>query len=390
MSENIKGYFLFPTYVKKNEALVFTGVMNKMNMQVKELSKWFDTTFLIIYASPSWTKFQHKIINRLFVFSSLKREYDETIEKMDSPDFIYIRKVEADRDYIDFLKMIRRIFPNTTLLVELPTYPYEKEAYKKLISKVSLLKDRHYRKRYKDYIDRFVVLTDDTTVFGVPTINIMNGIDVESQPLIREKEREYRESINFIFVGMMQPQHGLERIIKGLREYNKIEKNKKIKFLFVGCGPEYEKYKSLTSKNRLDDSIVFYGNKTGSELDELYNCADIAICPLGCYKTIPLETRSSALKTREYLARGLPVVTGCVEDVFERFESDFYIEFNNDDSYIDLGCVIDWYQALVSKYGSREVLASEIRKYACKYVDNSFTMKPVIDYIQSKSNKTEE
>ena len=109
-----------------------------------------------------------------------------------------------------------------------------------------------------------------------------------------------------------------------------------------------------------------------------------------CYKTIPLETRSSALKTREYLARGLPVVTGCVEDVFERFESDFYIEFNNDDSYIDLGCVIDWYQALVSKYGSREVLASEIRKYAYKYVDNSFTMKPVIDYIQSKSNKTEE
>lgn len=377
------GYYLFPTYVKRNEPLIFTGVMKKIDMQVKELSKWFDTEFKVIYAPSNWSWFQHKILNRLLVFSSQKREYEKTITEMADPDFIYIRKVEADRDYVRFLASLRRNFPRAKILVEIPTYPYEKEAYRKLRSKTGLLKDRIYRKKYKDYIDRFVVFSNDRIVFGVPAISTMNGIDVRSQKMIGEKSRKYKDSINLIFVGMMQPQHGLERIIKGLQAYYKGANTEDIRLLFVGDGPEYPYYSALAKKCGIERYIRFFGKKTGKELDDVYNNADIAICPLGCYKTLSAETRSSALKTREYLARGLPVVTGCIEDVFERNPSDFHLDFENDDSIIDVRRIVDWFKNLRRSYNSREILAKEIREYAFRYVDNASTMKPIIDYINS-------
>lgn len=376
-----KGYYLFPTYVKRNESLVFTGVMNKMDMQVKELSKWFDIDFNVIYASSNGTMLKNKVINRLLVCSSLKREYDKIIDEMNNPDFVYIRRVEADHDYIEFLASIREKYPFTKILVEIPTYPYEKDAYRKLKFKIGLLKDRKYRKEYKNYIDRFVTFTNDNMIFGVPTIRTMNGINVESQKLIGEKPETYKATINIIFVGMMQPQHGLERIIKGLEEFNKKRHGYKIKLLLVGHGPEYDSYKLMSSQYGLDKYIKFFGKKTGKELDYIYDCADIAICPLGCYKTLSPETRSSALKTREYLARGLPVVTGCIEDVFEQYNCDYHIDFENNDTILDVEKIVNWYEKLMEKYQSRAEMASEIRNYAYEHVDNASTMKPIIDYI---------
>lgn len=386
----IKGYYLFPTYIKEGEPLIFTGVMNKMDMQVKELSKWFHTEFKVIYAPSCWTKFQHKVLNRVFVFYSQKREYDKAVSEMDSPNFIYIRKVEADKEYIDFLRKMRTKFPSSKIIVEIPTYPYERDAYKRLTSKINLIKDRVYRKKYKEYIDRFVTFTSDEFIFDVPTIRTMNGINVDSQKLIGEKPKDYQNAINLIFVGMMQRQHGLERVIRGIKEYYRNNPSTIVRCLFVGHGPEYEPYKSMTKQIGVEKYIKFCGKKSGNELDEVYDCADIAIAPLGCYKTLAPETRSSALKTREYLARGLPIITGCIEDVFEQFPCEYHIDFENNDSNINIQHVVNWYQQLMDKNASRLELASTIRNYAYLHVDNASTMKPIIDYISGVEKKKQE
>lgn len=384
------GYYLFPTYIKEGEPLIFTGVMNKMDMQVKELSKWFNIEFKVIYAPDSWTKFQHKVLNKVLVSYSQKRKYDKAISEMISPEFVYIRKVEADKEYIGFLRKLRTQFPSSKILVEIPTYPYEKDAYKKITSKINLLKDKIYRKKYKDYIDRFVTFTNDEYIFGVPTIRTMNGIDVDSQKLIGNKPAEHQKSINLIFVGMMQRQHGLERIIKGIRDYYKNNPSTIVKCLFVGHGPEFEQYKILTEQSGVEKNILFYGKKSGDELDQIYDCADVAISPLGCYKTLAPETRSSALKTREYLSRGLPIITGCIEDVFEQFPCEYHIDFENNNSVIDIQEVVNWYQELLDKYESRIKLATDIRNYAYLHVDNSSTMKPIIDFLSSVEQKKQE
>jgi len=378
-----KGYYLFPTYVKKNEKLSFVGVMNKMQMQVKEFSKWFNIKFMIIYAPDDWTKWRSKVCNKLLFWYSQDREYQEAIDLMKKPDFIYIRKVEADRKYMCFLKKLRKIFPKTKIIVEIPTYPYEKEAYSKWYRKISLLKDRKYRKQYKLYIDRFVIFSNHDIIFGVPTIKTMNGIDMSSIPVIGEKSNSFCDSLNILFIGFMQRQHGLERIIKGLRNYIDENKDNHIRFLFVGDGPELETYRKLANEYNLNRYILFMGKKEGSELDNICNEADIAVSPLGCYKTLTPDTRSSALKTREYLARGLPIITGCIEDIFEQYDCDFHIDFPNDDSDIDIKKVIEWYSNLIHKYGSRENLVQEIRKYSLQHIDNSSTLKPVIDFINS-------
>ena len=372
--------------MKKNEELVFTGVMNKIRMQVEELSNWFEIEFKVIYASEKWTCFQHKVLNRLSIFHSLEREYDSAIEEIQTPDFIYIRKVEADNSFLRFIKTLRERFPSAKIIIEIPTYPYEKDAYNKFYLKINLLKDKIYRNKYKDYIDRFVTFTDDDEIFGVPTIKTMNGIDVMAQKIIGEKHEKYEKSLTLIFVGMMQRQHGLERVIKGLKDYYYKSPDLKVFCLFVGNGPEYSKYKDLASKFCVDKYIRFFGTCTGEKLDEIYDCADVAIAPLGCYKTLACGTRSSALKTREYLSRGLPIITGCVEDVIEKFPCDFHIGFENNDSAIRIEEICDWYQSLMEKYESREKLALLIRDYAYKHVDNSSTMKPIVEYICFKND----
>lgn len=88
----------------------------------------------------------------------------------------------------------------------------------------------------------------------------------------------------------------------------------------------------------------------------------------------------SSLKSVEYLAKGLPVISGCVEDIMEYEEGKkFFKIFPNDESIIDMEQVIDFYDSICEV--SDKGLHKEIREYAKKTVDMSVVMKPVINYI---------
>ena len=59
--------------------------------------------------------------------------------------------------------------------------------------------------------------------------------------------------------------------------------------------------KQLLDSLLLKSHVIFYSNKSGKELDELYDGSDIALGSFGMYK-LGLYTLG-ALKTREYLAK---------------------------------------------------------------------------------------
>ena len=151
----------------------------------------------------------------------------------------------------------------------------------------------------------------------------------------------------------------------------------------VGEGEELELYKSLVKKHHLEEYVRFYGKRIGKDLDAVYNKADIAMGTFAFYKAG--ITISSALKVKEYMAKGFPVVSGCYEDSFGKEDIDFYLGFANDDSTVDMAKVVRFYENLLVKYGSREALRDRIRSYAKEKVDMSVVMKPVIDYIHAES-----
>ena len=267
--------------------------------------------------------------------------------------------------------------------MEIPTYPYNKELLNNKTMWPWFFKDMLYKGYLSKYIDRICTFSDDEYIYGIKTINICNGICIDNfHAEYNKKEKD--DCINLLTVAQFQKSHGYERIIKGLKKYyedNKIKK--RVVFHMVGYGEELSYYKSLVKKYKLQDYVILYGKKIGKDLNDIYNIADIGLGCFGLYKR-KIEI-SSALKTREYLAHGLPVVSGAFEDAFEKESCEYYLQFPNDKSEVSIMEIVSFYNALLRKYNV-EKLKNNIFCYAKRNVDMKVVMRPIIDYIINFEN----
>ena len=147
----------------------------------------------------------------------------------------------------------------------------------------------------------------------------------------------------------------------------------------VGEGGEKKTYERLVKRYSLEDRVIFCGYRDRDELEELYDRADIALGCFGFYKRG--ISKSSALKTREYLLHGLPVISGCQEDIFrDNKDISFYMEVANDNSDIDFNEIVEFYRRIYEGKTVNEI-RSMIREFAYNTIDVSITFKPVIEYL---------
>src|SRR5665647_345220 len=270
---------------------------------------------------------------------------------------VFIRYIHfANPFFISFLKKLKRI--NVTILLEIPTYPYDQE-YKNLpiSSKIVLLIEKFSRRQFKNYVSRVITLTPHVNIFGIPTIEISNGIDTNSINIIQKNKLD--NDIHLIGVASMAHWHGFDRVIEGLYNYyNNGESNKKKVFFHIAGdsdNTESIRYKELVKKCDLSNYVIFYGRKTGKELDMIYNKADIAVGSLGCHRISIKNVKT--LKNREYCARGLPFFYSETDVDFE--DKDFIFKVPSNDSPIEIEEIINF----VTNNKLDEV---KIRKYACE------------------------
>lgn len=289
-------------------------------------------------------------------------------------DWIYNRYGMMDTFYYRVLKRLHK--NGARIIIEIPTYPYIGERSKGILYRLMFWWDSLYTGKLKHITDRIVTYSQDQEIFGIPTIEIMNGVDVEAiQPVC--KGEKMNDTIDLLMVALMQPHHGYERLLKGLKTYYENGGTREIFCHFVGDGPEKKNYEELTEKYGLQKHAKFYGMKGGKELDQIYDKADIGVCSLGCYKKSIYW--SSELKAREYLAKGIPIVAGIEVDIFKTIDKKFYLQFSNDDSEISMQKIIDFYDNIYA-FDTKGV-AKEIRKMAQKYIDMEAVMQPVCTYI---------
>lgn len=90
-----------------------------------------------------------------------------------------------------------------------------------------------------------------------------------------------------------------------------------------------------------NEHVVFHGAKYGDELDELYDLADAGLAAFGSYKE-GIE-KLCTIKAREYLAKGIPVVLGCEDNLFLNEAKRYGIIFPNDDSIIDILTIVSFW-----------------------------------------------
>lgn len=368
MKEKKKGYYIF--FGSNSD-----GVNRKIDMQIKELSNFFDVTK--IQVPQKHKNFVQKIISCL-PFAQKGYLYQKIEQEIVNPDFIYLRRMTADKAYVTFFANIRSKYPKCKILIEIPSYPYFRDSYfhnfKHLFrSFPDLIKDLIYTKLLKKSVDRIVTFSEDDEIYGIPTIKSMNGIDVQNVQIVQSVKND--NQINMISVAMVAPHHGYERIIEGLHNYYSRGGNENLVYHCVGHGSEIEYYKDLTRKYHLESHVIFYGKKSGSELDEIYSKMHLGMDCFGLYKDKRYYV--SSIKAREYLAKGLPVITGVRSDVFERYPTDYYLEFPNDKSPLDMNQIIKFCNKM---YEERNI-HKNIREYAKKTVDNSVVMKEIVEFI---------
>ena len=304
-------------------------------------------------------------------------------EEFDTADFLYMRRPEAMTPTMrKVLLEAKKRNPSIKIVIEIPTYPYDKEyedrKYKKIkLGPLVLLWDRYNRTRMKGIVDYFAVLNNIDTVFGVPTLRISNGIDIQSIPERVPLENVSNE-IHICAVALFVSWHGYERVIEGLRDYYHNGGSRQIMVHFVGEGNELSSYNDLISKYGLSDHFIFHGYLEGNELDAIYNRCTLALGSFGFYK-IGVDL-SCNLKSREAVARGIPSVTGCSTDIFTKGYS-YYLEFPNDPSPIDIEKMVSFHDEIYRE--GQEKVIKAIRAYAYQTVSMESAMREVINYFRS-------
>ncbi len=297
-----------------------------------------------------------------------------------SYDYVYMRKPVFTKSFLRYLATLKSLNPSIQLIMELPTYPYDKE-FDTPRKKLTLAKEKHHRKQLHNNLDRIADLSGHETIFDVPTVQVINGIDFENTPA---RLPSFTKGImNVLSVSGCQPWHGLDRILRGLSDYYSQDDQPVSIFLhLVGEGPELENLKHLAKELGLDQHIRFYGEMKRADIGELYNRCTLAFESLGWHRTG--VTRSSSIKSREYFAKGIPFIYSCQLDVFEKDSVDFCLRIPSDDTPVDFNQIAAFHEALYGKEEEQDLI-ERIRRYGENHVSMDKAMSDVIAFIQNEN-----
>lgn len=306
------------------------------------------------------------------------------IEIDSDTDVLYFRRISPSFKLIKRLHYLKTISTKLRVIMEIPTYPFVKQKEDKTLKKtinriigLSLL---------RFYVDRIVIIGEPIErLYHIPTICACNGINYDDVK-IRKISACNNDSaaIHLICVSSCSKSHGYERVIDGLKNYYSGADDKEDVFLhLVGEGRCLEEYKTLAREsNLIDDKIFFYGNKTGTDLDAIYDKSDIGLVCLGTYKTH--ITYSSALKAREYAAKGLPMVNDVCLDICNDKTKDYVLTVLSEPAPIDIQDIIDFYHKIYDGKHKEEV-AEKIRETFYPYCDWKYVFQEVITYIKKEN-----
>lgn len=353
------------------------GIAGKIRNQVKVLNKnGLNCSLCVLEPGISRSDTLKSKFLYSLPFSNILPRWKVSKQLVDA-DYIYFRRpLCITHSLLRFLKRLKK--QGTKIILEIPTFPYDKE-FDSIALKVVLFRDRLNRRRLKKYVDLITYLGDKQPsgyIWGVKSIQLKNGIDCSSIRIITPKRHN---SINLICVSSCEYWHGYERLIKGLYNYQHSTNSIKVFIHVVGEGPELQKYCDEVTRFGLEQYVFFHGKLYGEELDSLYDEMDVSIGCLGFHRKNMIV--SSELKSRESFAKGLPFAASCDIDVFLDYPTEYFLKLESGEEPISIDSIVDFYNYLATK-GSKEQVISEIRDYAESHFDIMNQFLPVVSFIK--------
>ena len=303
-------------------------------------------------------------------------------KRMDfSPILHYMEREEIEAIYIRTyhnanpftIRLVKRLKTRgIDTILEIPTYPYDQE-YQSRSEKLQLAIDRLFRHRFCRYIDRIVTFSDDTEIFGRPTLRISNGIDFRHIALRRDPPSA-RDGLHLIAVAEIHFWHGLDRLVEGLGRYYSHQPDYPVYVHLVGplSGPR-EEQEILTPLHRygLEQVVILHGPMHGAELDALFDRCHLAIGSLGRHRSG--ITSIKTLKNREYAARGFAFVYSESDADFDH--QPYVWKVPADESPIDIAQLVEFYR--------QQSLSPPAIRSSIAHLAWSEQMQPIVQYLLS-------
>ena len=347
-------------FEKTPETLLSNGVAKKINLHLKCLEKYGDQVDYIytdgkdVFFSENGKEsiIAKKDCKNFKYFNKVVVLCKNIIKKQNlSYDFVYIRHVAFSLRGFLALKFISK--RSKAVYLEFPTFFIPKRNPKNFV--------KYFFNPYlHKYIHKAVVDSLDKVAYKMPTLRIINGTDLAT---IQTREPTFSDTIHVMLVAYIQDYHGIDKIISATDSYYKNGGKRDVIFHIVGDGPALEKNRKLVEEFGLKDRIIFYGPLHGKELDDIFNLCEIGISSLS-NKEIGV-TCSSTLKSKEYLAKGLPIISDTMLDVFvDNPKYFFYIlesKFNFDE-------LIAFYDEVYSNHDKKQII-QDIRAFANETCD---------------------
>lgn len=384
-----------------------SGVLQKILANIKSLNKLGVFTLGLTYSSminrETFIGNHYKILpyksSKLKFFSSSINEYrklelftvylEENAHKF---DLILIRYVLGDSGLLNIVKTYGDkliIEHNTKELEQLKVFGTEK--WKSFTSNFRpgylltylesylfrFIKEKYFGNKIRKNsafgfaVTKEIAIYEEKRAKGYKCFVVSNSIDIIKTS--RKKSNAYELNI-IILIGYNAPWHGIDRVLEGLLLYKGDEK---IEVNLVGEIGDSEK--DYIKSHKLDRLVKFHSASHGLELEELINKSNIGIGSLSIYRKG--LTEASPLKTRGYLARGLPVVVGYHDTDLEKHEEfkPYFLRVHADDSPLDFEEIIDFYHRA---YQIPDV-NTKIRELAVRYLNTEVKMKELISIIEN-------
>ena len=352
-----------------------SGIMKKVFAQAKVFSKDFDvylwgfTNDAVVYYHNG----EETIVKNFSNNKERRKLYFNGIidfcKKHDVKAF-YFRYASTDFYLLKTLRELKK--RGVVNAIEIPTFPYAGEFKDTIKKRLIYALDTLLRGRLKKYVQRIVTTTKAyESIYGIECIPTTNGIDFSS---IKPTSPKDSNSTHMIFICSMLSHHGCDRLLQGLASWKKTNSADMVKVEIVGDGPMLQSYKDLAHDLDISDYVTFHGMLSGSDLDHVFDIANVAVGSLGLHR-IGLSNVST-LKSLEYVARGLPVVYATNEEVLKG--KPFTLKIPSDESPVNIEDIVSF----VRKQYEQSNINRNIRELTMERFDMSNTMNPVLTFFK--------
>lgn len=378
-------------YVCYFDFLIARGIKKKILIQVQEFKNQGIKTILV------YKNGEQLVIDNMGQVETIDIGQGRTCKKMNSHIVEYIQE-RIDWLYVRYeaLGNISKLISTykkrgSKILLEIPTYPFKGEilgnikksvkigkTFSAIKSLILFMEASFSVKETVKYIDYIVTYSKDKEIWGVPTIVVSNGVDFNINQM-RDK-KNLGKAINIISVANNEEWHGYDRFLKGLGNYYFKRDAREIIYHCVGAGSAIDGYKKVAKEYGIEEKVVFYGNLELEELNEVFNKADIALDAMGRHR-VGVEFNST-IKGKEYMAKGLPIISGVeteLDDVAEM--SPYYMRVSANEEPIDIDNVVRFYESIYVAGDSVISVSTKIRNIAKEKFSFDKVMEPIIKKI---------